>query len=72
MWCHCPPFFEGDRCERRLNPSDYPGRFYGGDDDDERDVNSAVKTTLTVLGKISLFSLSVHLTVSTIFEMLFE
>ena len=52
MWCHCPPFFEGDRCERRLDPSDFRGHF-DVEHDEERDVDSTVRTTLTVLGKIT-------------------
>ena len=39
------------RCERMLHPGDYPSQFYD-EEDDERDVNSAVKTALTVLGKV--------------------
>ena len=34
-----------------LHPGDYPSQFYD-EEDDERDVNSAVKTALTVLGKV--------------------
>ena len=44
------------RCERMLHPGDYPSHFYDEDDDDERDVNSAVKTALTVVGKAKLFN----------------
>ena len=38
-----------------LHPGDYPSQFYD-EDDDERDVNSAVKTALTALGKVHSFT----------------
>ena len=43
------------RCERILHPGDYPSQFYD-EEDDERDVNSAVKTALTALGKVHSFT----------------